>query len=140
MAIFNMNDEDYLDCVNEHDLTEVIVLEVNNTFCEKHLYILDHDSEADKLTRLGFVMSFTINRAFPVKILNQGEKWLWKGVIKLLKSEKDYEKEFCKIDNKEKKEKKIEIFLKNGMLYLKEKNMIILFLANNNKFELMTLL
>ncbi|CAG8610629.1 224_t:CDS:2, partial [Gigaspora margarita] len=112
MAIFNINDNDYLGCVNEHDIIEdtakknrtikeklflhikkhnmetenlrrvelvtmprffgyafnpvsiyycyditdalkIIVLEVNNTFGEKHLYIMDRDSEADKSTRLG---------------------------------------------------------------------------------------
>ncbi|RIB29751.1 hypothetical protein C2G38_2027469 [Gigaspora rosea] len=121
MAIFNINDDDYLGCVNEHDLTEgnmatenlcrvelvtmprffgyafnpvsfyfcydntdalkVIVLEVNNTFGEKHLYILDRDSEADKSTRLGFDMSFTIKRAFHVSPFND-RKGIYKAFCK----------------------------------------------------------
>ncbi|KAF0517360.1 cyclopropane-fatty-acyl-phospholipid synthase [Gigaspora margarita] len=144
MAIFNINDNDYLGCVNEHDIIEdtakrnrtikeklflhikkhnmetenlrrvelvtmprffgyafnpvsiyycyditdalkIIVLEVNNTFGEKHLYIMDRDSEADKSTRLGFDMSFTINRAFHVSPFND-RKGIYKAFCKDPKS------------------------------------------------------
>ncbi|CAG8665632.1 7364_t:CDS:2 [Dentiscutata erythropus] len=144
MAIFNINDDDYLGRVNEHDLTEgtakkkrtikeklfwhikkhdiptenlcraelvtmprfcgyafnpvsfyycydindvlkVLVLEVNNTFGEKHLYILDRDNEADKSIRLGFDMSFTIKRAFHVSPFND-RKGIYKAFCKDPKS------------------------------------------------------
>ncbi|CAG8454932.1 3922_t:CDS:2 [Dentiscutata heterogama] len=144
MAIFNINDVDYLGRVNEHDLTEgtakkrrtikeklfwhikkhdistenlcrvelvtmprfcgyafnpvsiyycydindelkVLVLEVNNTFGEKHLYILDRDNEADKSIRLGFDMSFTIKRAFHVSPFND-RKGIYKAFCKDPKS------------------------------------------------------
>ncbi|RIB22145.1 hypothetical protein C2G38_2174646 [Gigaspora rosea] len=91
MAIFIINNNDYIGCVNEHDLTKVtiprffdyafnpvsfyycydntaalkvIALEINNTFGKIHLYILNRD------TRLGLDMSFTINRAFHVSPFN----------------------------------------------------------------------
>jgi len=43
------------------DALKVIVLEVNNTFGEKHLYILDRDSETDISNKLGYVYLFINN-------------------------------------------------------------------------------
>ncbi|CAG8682189.1 11168_t:CDS:2 [Gigaspora margarita] len=60
-----------------------------------------------------------------------GEKWLWEGVIKLLKSKKDYEKEFCKIDNKEKKEKENRTFLEGWDVVYEKKGNIFRFLNVN---------
>ncbi|KAF0517366.1 hypothetical protein F8M41_016903 [Gigaspora margarita] len=57
---------------------------------------------------------------------------LWEGVIKLLKSENDYEKEFCKIDDEEKKKKEIRTFLEGWDVVYERK-------ANHNKLELITL-
>ncbi|RIB23857.1 hypothetical protein C2G38_2170095 [Gigaspora rosea] len=55
-------------CYDNTDALKVFVLEVNNTFGKKHLYILDRDSEANKLSKLGyFDKSFTINRACHVQ-------------------------------------------------------------------------
>ncbi|RIB22154.1 hypothetical protein C2G38_2033808 [Gigaspora rosea] len=79
MAIFIINNNDYIGCVNEHDLTKVIVLEINNTFGEIHLYILNRD------TRLGLDMSFTINRAFHVSPFND-RKGIYKAFCKDPKS------------------------------------------------------
>ncbi|KAF0517370.1 hypothetical protein F8M41_016907 [Gigaspora margarita] len=49
--------------------------------------------------------------------------WLLEGVIKLLKSEKDYEKEFCKIDDEEKKENENRTFLEGcDVIYERKAN------------------
>ncbi|RIB22152.1 hypothetical protein C2G38_2174660 [Gigaspora rosea] len=53
----------------------IIVLEINNAFGEKHLYILNRD------TRLGLDMSFTINRAFHVSSFND-RKGIYKAFCK----------------------------------------------------------
>ncbi|KAG9299970.1 hypothetical protein G9A89_009698 [Geosiphon pyriformis] len=54
---------------NDDDLT-VVVLEVNNTFGEKHLYVLGRDAENIEANRQGYDMSFTIRRAFHVSPFN----------------------------------------------------------------------
>ncbi|CAG8462359.1 12565_t:CDS:2 [Ambispora leptoticha] len=70
---------------NNKDLA-VIVLEVNNTFGEKHLYVLSRDKEDDDATiRRGYDMSFTFRRSFHVSPFND---------------RKGFYRAFCKIPSK----------------------------------------
>ena len=40
-------------CYNKNNELKVIVLEVNNTFGEKHLYVLNRDTDAERESRNG---------------------------------------------------------------------------------------
>ncbi|KAF0517369.1 DUF1365 domain-containing protein [Gigaspora margarita] len=58
---YTFNPVSFYYCYDIIDALKIIVLEVNNTFGEKHLYILDRDSEADKSTRLGENVTYKNN-------------------------------------------------------------------------------
>ncbi|CAG8557544.1 18567_t:CDS:2 [Rhizophagus irregularis] len=77
--IFNINDDDYLGKINSGDDNlenprnnelKVVILEINNTFGEKHLHVLSRDTVTDQESRNGYDMSFTMKRAFHVSPFN----------------------------------------------------------------------
>ncbi|RIB20037.1 hypothetical protein C2G38_2180352 [Gigaspora rosea] len=138
MAIFNINDDDYLDCVKKHDLTEalfgyshlyLLIIPSNDSFKplqplishQLHLlpfpprYIPYEGGKKIKYLLMVGLMACAYRTDFKFWQLTTrfidgpngnpflDEKWLWEGVIKLLKSEKDYEKEFCMKKRKKKK-------------------------------------
>ncbi|RIA99756.1 hypothetical protein C1645_2035 [Glomus cerebriforme] len=57
-------------CYNKNNELKVVVLEVNNTFGEKHLHVLNRDTDAKQELRNGYDMTFTIKRSFHVSPFN----------------------------------------------------------------------
>ncbi|PKC64453.1 hypothetical protein RhiirA1_537036 [Rhizophagus irregularis] len=57
-------------CYSRNNELKVVILEINNTFGEKHLHVLSRDTVTDQESRNGYDMSFTMKRAFHVSPFN----------------------------------------------------------------------
>ncbi|CAG8449122.1 16596_t:CDS:2 [Acaulospora morrowiae] len=67
---YAFNPVNFYFCYDLRNSLSVVVLEINNTFGEKHLHILDRDHNDNNATRIGYDMSFTTKRAFHVSPFN----------------------------------------------------------------------
>ncbi|CAG8657778.1 7074_t:CDS:2, partial [Acaulospora colombiana] len=67
---YAFNPVNFYFCYDLHNSLSVIAIEINNTFGEKHLHILNRDNDADDANRIGYDMSFTVKRAFHVSPFN----------------------------------------------------------------------
>ncbi|KAI8825949.1 uncharacterized protein EV422DRAFT_514791 [Fimicolochytrium jonesii] len=66
---YNFNPLSVYYCYDKTNNIRAIVLEVNNTFSERHVYVCDHRNQMDTKVA-GYPLSYTLNRSFHVSPFN----------------------------------------------------------------------